>query len=119
MVFMIEKALIVVVFLYSASFMLIAVQYTIADPLHITLFGSQQIGSSSVLVNTNLSQSLIQISCINPSSNCPNSLLTQDANVTNTSRASVVNNPIVAAAGAAWTLIQIIFGVYIFNILIL
>jgi hypothetical protein len=48
-----------------------------------------------------------------------NSINTSEQNITSTSRASVVNNPITAAAGIAWELILLISGTYVFNILYL
>lgn len=101
--FMMEKALVVMIFLYAPGFSLLAGQYVIGDVYNITLVSpvtGQPIKSSLL--------SFINLSNVN----------TIEQNVTSTTRGSVVTN-INSFLGMVWELVLLLTGTYIFNILYL
>ena len=106
--FMSEKAMVVIVFMYSTSFSLLAAQYVLGDVFGTTLT-SPVTGAplKSNLIGTNGTGGIISISTIN----------TQQQNITSITRNNTVSNPIGTAAGQAWELLQILTGTYIFNVL--
>ena len=101
--FMIEKSLVAIMFVYAVSFGILTAQFVFAD-----VFGVTLTNYNGVPIKTNLI-SITNIANIN----------TSEQNITSTSRASIVSNPVTAAAGIAWELILLITGTYVFNILYL
>jgi short subunit fatty acids transporter len=100
LVFMIEKSLIAIMFVYCLGFSFLGVQFIFADVVHLQLknFNGQPIHSAILQWLS------------------PNTLAFQETNQTSESRSTVVNNPIYAAASVMWELLQLISGVYVFNI---
>ena len=89
--------------MYSTSFSLLAAQYVFGDVYGITMVDiNGNPVKSQLLTYTNY-----------------NAITNAQTNVTSTSRNTIVNNPVSAAAGIAWELILLITGTYIFNILLL
>lgn len=101
--FMIEKSLVAIMFVYAVSFGILTAQFVFAD-----VFGVTLTNYNGVPIKTNLI-SITNIANIN----------TSEQNITSTSRASIVSNPVTAAAGIAWELILLITGTYVFNVLYL
>jgi hypothetical protein len=109
-VFMSEKAIVIIIFMYSTSFSLLAAQYVLGDVFGTTLTSpitGQPLKSN--LIGGNGTTGIISISTIN----------TQQNNITSITRTNTVTNPIGTAAGQAWELLQILTGTYIFNVLAL
>ena len=105
-----EKAIVVIIFMYSTSFALLSAQYVIADVFGYTLTSpvtGQPLKSN--LIGANGTSGIISIDTIN----------TQQQNITSNTRNNTVNNPIGTAAGMAWELMQILTGTYVFNVLYL
>lgn len=101
MVFMIEKSLIIIIFLYAASFSLLGAQYIWADVFHITMTNT----AGQPLKNNLLTD--IHPTTLNTISN--STLQTNSQNII----ANVVQN----AAGVAWDLVLLVTGTYIFDVL--
>ena len=104
MVFMIEKSLMIIIFMYIFSFSLLTVEYVYAQPFGITLTSPD--GKTAL---DSPIKSIINLTKLN----------SVQLNSTSITRPSVVSNPVTAAAGLAWDIFQIVTGTYIFNILIL
>ena len=103
--FMSEKAIVVIIFMYATSFSLLSAQYVISD-----VFGSTLTSPvTGQPIKSNVLSSVININLINQ----------QQQNITSNSRNATVTNPIGTAASMAWELMQILTGTYIFNILYL
>ena len=100
---MIEKSLVAIIFIYCVGFSILTAQFVFAD-----VFGVTLTSFNGTPIKSNL-LSIININQIN----------TSELNVTSTNRASIVSNPVTAAAGVAWELILLISGTYVFNILYL
>lgn len=98
---MIEKALIVIIFMYSLTFGLLAAQYTLADIYGITLTNWQ---------GQELKNPLLEIA----DTSGLNVILT---NVTDTDPATVQTDPITAAAQITYQLFLVLTGTYVFNVL--
>ena len=108
--FMSEKAIVVMIFMYATSFSLLGAQYVINDVFGTTLTSpvtGQPIKSN--LIGSNGTGGILSIATINQ----------QQLNVTSNTRSNTVTDPIGTAAGMAWELMQILTGTYIFNILYL
>lgn len=105
-----EKAIVVIIFMYSTSFSLLAAQYVLGDVFGTTLT-SPVTGAplKSNLIGVNGTSGIVQINTIN----------TQQQNITSITRNNTVTNPIGTAAGQAYELLQILTGTYIFNVLAL
>ena len=100
---MIEKALIVIIFMYSMSFSMIGTQYILGDQ-----FGITMTSMSGVPIKSNL-LAITDIDTLN----------VIGANVTGTNATTIRTNPLVAAAEIAYELFLLITGTYIFNMLLL
>lgn len=97
---MIEKALIVIIFMYAASFSMLGVQY-LADGFGFTM--------------TSISGTPIRDNFLTHTD--VDALNTISLNVTNTNATTITDNPVVAAAQIAYQIFQLLTGTYIFNIL--
>ena len=103
--FMSEKAIVIIIFMYATSFSLLGGQYVISD-----VFGSTLTSPvTGQPIKSNILSSVVNINLINM----------QQQNITSITRNNTVNNPIGTAAGMAWELLQILTGTYIFNLLYL
>ena len=100
---MIEKALIVIIFMYSMSFSMIGTQYILGDQ-----FGITMTSMNGVPIKSNL-LAITDIDTLN----------IIGANVTGTNATTIRANPVVAAAEIAYELFLLITGTYIFNMLLL
>ena len=100
---MIEKALIVIIFMYSMSFSMIGTQYILGDQ-----FGITMTSMSGVPIKSNL-LGITDIDTLN----------IIGANVTETNATTIRTNPVAAAAEIAYELFLLITGTYIFNMLLL
>lgn len=98
---MIEKALIVIIFMYSITFGLLAAQYTLADIYGVTLTNWQ---------GDELKNPILQIA----DTSGLNTILT---NVTSTDPTALQTDPITAAAQITYQLFLILTGTYVFNVL--
>lgn len=97
-----EKALIVVVFMYAVSFSMFGGQYLFGDVLGITLTNFQGQPIKPALL-TFVNQNNFTAIAVNSTSGT----LTQ-----------VKTNPLVAAVSAGWELFQLFTGTYIFNLML-
>ena len=97
---MIEKSLYIMIFMYATSFGLLGGQFLMGDVIGIELKD----------INGNPLKSSI-LDTINV-----DTLGTSAQNVIGTNQTAVTTDPITAAAGIAWELIQLMTGTYIFNI---
>lgn len=100
---MIEKSLIVIIFMYSLSFAMLGVQYTLADTFGITLTNWEGVELKSVILTT-----------INE-----DSFNLQTGQLNNLNQTLIETDPITAAASFVYELFQILTGTYIFNVLAL
>jgi len=100
---MIEKALIIIIFMYSMSFSMLGVQFVLGD-----VFGITMTSMSGVPIKSNL----LEITDID-------TLNILGANVTGTNATLVRTDPITAAAEMAYEIFLLITGTYIFNMLLL
>lgn len=107
--FMMEKSLVIMIFMYAAGFGVLISQYVWADLYSVNLVSpvTGQVICSPLVTAANCPISVfLNISNLNAIQN----------NVTSTSRASVVTN-INSFLGMVWELIQLLTGTYIFNVL--
>ena len=100
---MIEKALIIIIFMYSTSFGLLAAQFLWADMVGITLVNQENIAIGSSV------ESIIHLDQINTSTSA----------VVNMNKTATIADPIATAANMTWEILQILTGTYIFSILAL
>ncbi len=103
MTFISSKAIVIIVFMYTSSFMLLAVQYVYADTFGMTLtspVNGQQLKSNII--------NYININNIN----------TIQSNVTGTTRTSVISSA-TSYLSMTWEIMQLMIGGYIFNVLYL
>lgn len=99
--FMIEKSLIIIIFLYIASFSLLGAQYIWADVFHITMtnFSGQPLKNNLITdIHTN-------------------TLNTITNSTIQTSPTSIISNVVGSAGGIAWDLVLLVTGTYIFDVL--
>lgn len=111
--FMMEKAMVIIVFMWAIGFSLLGVQYVFGDVLGITLTSP---------VNNAPVKSCILSGCPTFGVNAPIYNVTTmnqiQSNVTATSRTSVVGN-INSFLGMVWELILLLTGTYVFYMLYL
>jgi len=100
---MIEKALIIIIFMYSMSFSMLGVQYILGD-----VFQIEMTSMTGVPIRSNL----LSISDID-------TLNILGANVTGTNATVIRTDPVTAAAEMAYEVFLLITGTYIFNMLLL
>lgn len=101
MVFMIEKSLIIIIFMYATSFSLLGAQYIWGDVFHVTMTNT----SGQPLKNNLLND--IKTSTFNKVTN----------STFNTNSTDIVANVIGNAGGIAWDMILLVSGTYIFDVL--
>ena len=98
---MIEKALIVIIFMYSTSFGLIGAQFLWADMIGIELVNQNGIGIGTTV------QDIINLDTIN----------TSTTSIVNLNQTTTTGDPITTAANLTWDILQILTGTYVFSIL--
>ena len=98
---MIEKSLVIIIFMYASSFALLGMQYTIADSFGLNLVGANGDDISSEVVD------FIRIGEIN----------TRTGAFTGANQTQMGLEPIVAAAGLVVEIFLLLTGTYIFNVL--
>lgn len=99
--FMIEKSLIIIIFVYILSFSLLGAQYIWADVFHITLTDFN---------GNNLKNNLL--------TDIHTSTLNQITNSTlQTSPTSIISNVVGVTGGIMWDLVLLVTGTYIFDLL--
>ena len=98
-----HKAIIIILFMYSFSFSALGVQYMYADVLGINMENFEGVEMKSEILE------YIDMPSVN----------TASTNILGTNSTSVINNPVTAAAGIAWEIIQLMAGTYVFNLLAL
>ena len=98
---MYEKALIVIIFMYSTSFMFLAAQYLIGDVFGMTLtnFDGDEIQSNVLTI--------IDVDEFN----------SQTGTVLTSNQTTISTDPIIAAAGMALEFFQLLTGTYVFNLM--
>ena len=100
---MMEKSLIIIIFMYASSIGLLATQWALGDVFHITMTDTNGHPLNPQLItNTNIS-----------------SLNVFAGNVTGTSVEKVILNVVGIVGGFAWALVQLLTGTTIFNVLLL
>ena len=99
--FMIEKSLIIIIFLYISSFALLGAQYIWADVFHITMTNFQGQPLKNNLLND------IHTTTLNTIQN----------STLNTPTTDIITNLINTTGGIAWDLVLLVTGTYIFDIL--
>ena len=100
---MLEKSLIVIIFMYSFSFSALGVQYMYADVLGTDIKNFEGVVIKSEILN------YVDMPAVN----------TATSNIVGTNSTSVTSNPVTAAAGIAWEIIQLMSGTYIFGVLVM
>lgn len=100
---MIEKSLIVIIFMYSVSFSMIGGQYILGD-----VFGINMVNFEGVEIRSSLLD-VIDTGNIN----------SVTGNLNNLNQTTISDNPIVAAGELVWDIITLLTGTYIFNLLLL
>jgi len=100
---LIEKALIVIIFMYSMSFSMLGTQFILGD-----VFGITMTSMTGVPIKSNL-LSITDVETLN----------VLGGNVTSTNATTIRTDPITAAAEIAYELFLLITGTYIFNMLLL
>lgn len=106
---MIEKALIIIIFMYAAGFGILAVQFTLGDVFGINLKNFEGADIKSNIV------SIIRLDTLNElQANIVSGNFTE-----NTTTFDRVEQAVTAAAFVAWELILLMTGTYIFNIMLL
>ena len=98
--FMMEKALVMMVFLWASAFGLLGVQYVYADVFGITMV--------SPVTGTPMKSALLTYFNIG-------NINTIGSNVTSTPRSDVVSN-INEFLSLVWEMVQILTGTYVFNV---
>lgn len=98
---MYEKALVIMIFMYSTSFMFLGAQYMIGDAFGITI---TNIDGEAIASNI---LTIVDIDNFN----------TQTGTVVNFNQTTISSNPIIAAAGMALEFFQLLTGTYIFNLM--
>ena len=109
---MIEKSLVVIIFMYATSFAALGVQYTIADSFGINLVGANGDDISSNVLDFIDTGFINQISDVDRG-DPPGS--SNQAGVFNQTAMSL--DPIVSAAGLVVEIFLLLTGTYIFNLL--
>ena len=99
--FMIEKSLIIIIFLYIISFSLLGAQYIWADVFHITMtnFNGQPL-KNNLLTDIH-----------------PTTLNTITNSTLQTNPGNIIANVVGSAGGIAWDLVLLVTGTYIFDVL--
>ena len=100
---MIDKPLIIILFLYISSFMFLGVQFLLADAVGITMTNFEGVQVKSKILDT------IKLDRLNEH--------TENFVTDNTEPVSVIEQ-FVQTAGLAWELLTLLTGTYIFNILV-
>ena len=110
--FMMDKSLIIIIFMYSAGFAFLGVQYIIGD-----VFGVTMTTPSGVEVKSNLLQALH----VSNMEQFQNSLNTTGSYCNVLSLGCVFNtaNYLVVAGNVGWDILLLSTGLYVFNILYL
>ena len=109
---MIEKSLVIIIFMYATSFAALGVQYTIADSFGINLVGANGDDISSNVLDFIDTGFINQISDVDRG-DPPGS--SNQAGVFNQTAMSL--DPIVSAAGLVVEIFLLLTGTYIFNLL--
>ena len=99
---MIEKALIIIVFMYATSFSMIAGQYMLGD-----VFGVTMVNFEGIEVRSNLLDVIDE-----------GNLNSVTGNLNSLNQTTITDNPIVAAGGLVWDIVTLLTGTYIFNMLL-
>jgi hypothetical protein len=100
---LIEKALIVIIFMYSTSFGILAAQFLWADMVGIELVNADNVGLGPSI------ETILDIDQIN----------TSTSGIVNLNQTGVTQDPISTAANLTWDILQLLTGTYIFNVLAL
>ncbi len=98
---MIEKSLVIIIFMYSSSFALLGMQYTIADSFGLNLVGANGDDISSEVLD------FIRTGELN----------TRTSQFTSANQTQMGLEPIVAAASLVVEIFLLLTGTYIFNVL--
>lgn len=98
---MIEKPLIIIIFLYATSFALLGVQFVLAD-----VFGITMTNFEGVEIQSNLLDVIDQ-----------DNINSVTSNLNSLNQTTVEDNPVTAAAELLWDVLTILTGTYVFNLL--
>ena len=109
---MMEKSLMIIIFMYCASFSVIGVEYVIADVLHMDL-----VNYAGIPIKDNVFNFLDEAALNNQTQMIVNGTY-EPVNATETFY-NKVETFTTAAAAVAWNLILILSGTYIFNFMYL
>ncbi len=110
---MIEKSLVIIIFMYATSFAALGMQYTLADSFGINLVGANGDDISSEVLDFIDTGFINQISNVDRGSP-PGSLPDQSGPFNQT---AMTLDPIVSAAGLVVEIFLLLTGTYIFNLL--
>ena len=98
---MIEKSIMIIIFMYAASFGMLGAQYVLGDVFGIVLTNFEGVPiQSSILNQTNI-----------------NAINSVTGNLGNLNQTTIEVNPITAAAELVWDMLTLLTGTYIFNVL--
>ena len=117
---MIDKALIVIIFMYAISFSILGIQYELGDVYHVDLVTIVDVKDSSgtvtIAAGTPIKSSLIGYINQNELNTRASNMLS--ANYTgNTTFYSKIETFTTGAAYVAWELVTLLSGTYIFNLM--
>lgn len=98
---MIEKALIIIIFMYCSSFGLLSAQYLWGDMLGVTLRNQDGVAIGESV------QTIIHLDKLNSGTQ----------GITSLNQTGITTNPITTAANLTWGMVQILTGTYIFSVL--
>ena len=98
---MIEKPLIIIIFMYAASFGLLGAQYVLADVFGITLVNFEGVEIQSNLLD------VIDTDSLN----------TVTGNLNTLNQTTIETDPVTAAAELVWDVLTLLTGTYVFNLL--
>lgn len=101
---MIEKSLIIMMFMYSTSFAVLGTQFVLADVFNLTLV--------SPITGAEIESNLLDIIDIDQ-------LNTSTEGLVNTNQTQLVDDPVTTAAEVTLEIFLLLTGTYVFNILIL
>ena len=105
---MIDKSIIIIIFMYGASISFLTIEYVMVDVFHITVtnYAGQQLTGAFVTTQLNLDEF-----------NTISEAIDQGTYTQNTTFYDRVETYATAGAAVAWNFISILSGLYIFNLL--
>ena len=98
---MIEKALIIIIFMYATSFGILGAQFLWAD-----MVGIQLVNQDGIAIGPSI-QDIVDVDQIN----------TSTGSIVSLNQTTTTSDPITSAANLTWDILQILTGTYVFSVL--